>query len=303
MADQIPTIYSFANATVLRWNSLRASESILLLEDGEVLKEAKGVLSEEAASGLRYTTRIYRRTSGELQLVSSQFSREITSYVPKASNSELRVLSEEEFGKLSEGFQKLYEKNLAEPVETRSAIRFDFQEIDLELREQFLLGVEFSSELQALLQPIRDRIKRANSYSPRSSEKKAELERNLPTTVEARELPQLIGKIGEKISSSHGYAARVQVDSGYREPDKLKVSFLADRYTGGTRKVLSLKQNGKPYADQRGRLVPDFPEAVGEARITEGELWSWWKSVDGPKLSDEEKLEALTALTRHLWML
>lgn len=298
MATQIPTVYSFRNATVLRWNSLRASESVLLLEDGEVLKETKGILSEEAAKGLRYTTRIYGRANGDLQLVSSQFNREIVSYTPKDSSSELRVLSEDQFNSLSKGFQKLYEKNLAEPVETRTAIRFDFQEVDLDLREQFLFGVEFSSELQALLQPIRAALK-----GDREDAKRAKLERNLPVVIEASELSRLIGKIGERLTTSHGYAARVHVESRYRDPDELKISFLAETHTGKTRKILDKKKNGQPYADQRGRFVQDFPEVVGEARITQNELWSWWKSVESSTLSDTEQLEALTALTRHLWML
>lgn len=302
--SKLPVIYRFTNATVILWNSLRESSSILLLEDGEELKRADKLLPKDVAERLKWSTRIYGPSSGELQLVESKWSQELISYIPKDGKAGLRRLSEEDYGKLSAGFQKLYEKELAEPVETRTVLRFELQELELELREQFLLGTEFSSELQAQIQPIRDR-KRRNSYgSYGKQEKQAELSRNLPVELSTDELMDLIELFGKKILNGNRYGAVANGrGGGYSGPRYFDISFLAEPYGGKQRKVLDKKQNGQPYKDQRGRMVPDRAPVVGSATVTQTDIAGWWKSVGGDQFSDEGKLEALEALTGRIWRL
>ncbi len=300
--SKLPVIYRFTNATVILWKSLRESSSIILLEDGEELKRADNLLPKDVAERLKWSTRIYGPSSGELQLVEAKWSQEVISYIPKDGKAGLRRLSEEDYGKLSAGFQKLYEKELAEPVETRTALRFKLQEPELELREQFLLGTEFSSELQAMIQPIRDR-KRRNSYgSYGKEEKRAELTRNLPVELSTDELMDLIELFGKKILQGKRYGAIVNGrGGGYSGPRYFDISFLAETYEGKQRKVLDKKKNGLPYKNQRGRMVPDRAPAVGTARVTQTDIAGWWESVGGAQLTDGGKLEALEALTGRIW--
>lgn len=60
--------------------------------------------------------------------------------------------------------------------------------------------------------------------------------------------------------------AMVSSHTPYRESVHLYVDFFVNDYNGKTRKILERKRNGQPYADSRGRYVPDYPEVI--ERIT-----------------------------------
>lgn len=304
MADRIPTIYRFANATLIRWNG-RGSSDVVLFDDGELLSEDSKTLTRETRDKLgRSSYRFHGKSTGELKLIESKWSQELTRYIPRNGSSELRDLSEDDYGKLSPGFQKLYEKLLAEPEENRMEVSFELKNLEgVALSEAVVLGREQLTELHGIILPIRDRARRSNSWNSSFQEDRAELARNLPLELSAEELIRIVDNFGAKIRQGTGYRAQVTTDSAYRGPSELRIDFFGEPYEGAMRKVLSTKRDGKPYADRRGRMVKDLPTSVGSAVVKLQELNGWWDSIGGELLSDEEKLETLTELTRHLWRL
>src|SRR5699024_5292142 len=53
---------------------------------------------------------------------------------------------------------------------------------------------------------------------------------------------------------------------GLRKKEKglesILVKYFTEPYSGQRRKILDRKKNGQPYADGRGRYVPDYPETA-----------------------------------------
>lgn len=300
MSDKRFQIYRFRNATLIRGS---VTDSIILLEDGEPVAESARLLSEAARNGLGlYSNRLHGVTHGELRLISSRWTQETVSYVPKDSSLGLRELSEEEYSLLSKGFQIRYGRKLSEPTETRTELEFELKELGFDLEEEILRGNQFPTELHRRIKPIRDRARRADGYGSYSRDPlEIDLNRNLPLELTGSEIIYLIEGLGGAIKASSGYGATVSVSMGFREPPSIELNFFARPYDGSMKKVLHRKKNGQPYADNRGQMVKETPPVVGTASITEKDVSNWWNSIGGPELSEEAKLEALQAFTRMLW--
>jgi len=290
-------IYRFPNATVLfAPGNLR---SIILLNDGVEVSEHSHALTTEIMEALgTYSYRAHFATEGKLQLVSSSWSREVLSYIPKDRSSELKELDEESYEKISENFKRFYERKLAEPVETRTELEYELVEVPYDLKGEILIGKEFASDLHAKALPIRDREQRGSYYD--RNRLRASISNNLPLDLTGAEIRKLVDALGNEVAGRNGYSASLR-QYGYLGDGDFDVTFYEVPYQGAVKKVLDKKQNGQPYADRRGRMVRDMPKSVGQAKITATDLANWWASVEGNKLSDDAKLEALRTLTNHLW--
>jgi len=291
-------IYRFPNATVLFVpGNMR---SITLLNNGVEVSEHPHALTTEIMEALgTYSYRAHFATEGELQLVSSSWSREVLSYIPKDRSSELKELDEESYEKISVNFKQFYERKLAEPVETRTELEYELVEVPYDLKGEILIGKEFASDLHAKVLPIRDREQRSNRYYDRDR-LRASISNNLPLDLTGAEVKKLVDALGNEVAGRTGYSASLR-QYGYLGDGDFDVTFYEVPYQGAVKKVLDKKQNGQPYADRRGHMVRDMPKSVGQAKITSADLASWWASVEGNKLSDDAKLEALRTLTNHLW--
>ena len=297
MADH--TIYRFANATVIY--SPRHMGKMTLLEDGVAVAELPDLLSEEVLTALgSYSHKIYAPTQGELELVRSSWTQDTLSYIPKDENSELRELDEETYNRISPNFQLRYKRKLADRVETRTPLEYELVSSPYALKGEVLIGREFVSELHSKIVPLRARATRNDSYYYNRDRLRASLQSNLPLSLTGGEIKVLIDGLGDEVARGKGYSASLH-RYGYSEESDFNVTFYATPYEGAMKKVLDKKQNGQPYADRRGRMVRDLPRAVGQAKITSTDLASWWASVEGNRLSDDAKLEALRTLTNHLW--
>lgn len=302
MATDLTTIYRFPNATLIKWAGNFGRDSVSLFEDGVVVSELTDFLSEDVTKSLgRYSYRIHWATAGELELTQITWTQEVVSYLPLDESNELRELNEADYEKLSAGFQKLYKKKLSEPTEVRENVEYELREVPFELQENFLTGKEHATKLHAVIQPLRERERKSNSYGWGRDERPADLRNNLPLDLSSEELLKVIDFVGQTIIRGSGYGATVELSSGYREPSVLKISFFGALYNGELKKILSTKQGGGHYADGRGRMVRDFPRTVGTAVITHQDVTSWWALIGGAKLSDAAKFEALEELAHHLW--
>lgn len=301
MTTKTAKIYRFPNATLVNLDGI--AKSMVLLEDSAAVPELQGFLSEEASRALgQYSNRIHGATSGELELISSSWTQEVVSYVPQDSSSGIRELSEDEYSKLTPGFQRLYTKKLAEPVETRTVIDHELIAVGYELSEAVLTGKEFPSELHRLVTPARIRASRSSyNYGGNRDAVRVSLPQNLPLQLSSDELLTLVDQLSSQAVPSKGWSASVN-RVGFLGNGDLKVTFYEAPYDGSTKKLLDKKKDGHPYADRRGRMVKDLPKIAGTGSVSAADLGSWWTSVAGESLSDSEKLEALKALTKHLWL-
>lgn len=302
--SETPKIYRFANATVLKIQKYNYSGEISLQDNGAKVLEST-VLSEEVLSQLRSNQlRVFAATSEDVFIQRSETSQEVVSYLPVDEKSVMRELDAKSFEKLSANFQKMYQRKLAEPVETLSVIEHELQSMSYDLTDEELLGAKPLTVLHGVVNEIRDQaVKKLNRYSYASNDNKprARLERVLPIKLQAEELMRTVSKLAYKVIPNRGYAASVKLEDYHHLPLTMNIDFYVNAYQGETRKVLDKKRDGRPYADGRGRFVQDMPATAGRAVISVGELGDWWSSVEGNKLSDEQKLETLTALTRSLW--
>lgn len=302
--NKLPLIYRFTNATVVHWRGSRPGGDVSVISDAPLATST--AISKEIQDKLKgYSSgyEFFEASEGDLTLEHSSWSRELISYVPlDVSNKQLRVLTAEEFEQLTPGFQRLYKKDLSEPIETKTELEFEVKTVDRELKESILMGTEFVSDLHKDVYEIRQRViaKSLNYYSHNTGPAPA-FDRILPLAITSDELIKLIARAGQKIGSGAGFGATVGIVEPYRSEAHLKISFFAQPYDGSVKKKPDLKRDGKPYADGRGRMVKDLPSVVGTAEITTSELGTWWDSIGGNLLSDEDKQEAIQALTNNLW--
>ena len=303
--NTLPLIYRFTNATVVHWRGNRPSGDVSVISSDAPLATSTAISKEiqDKLKGYSSGYEFYEASEGNLTLEQSSWSRELISYVPyDTNNKQLRVLTAEEFEQLTPGFQRLYKKDLSEPIETKTELEFELKTVDRELKESILMGTEFVSDLHKNLYEIRQRaIARSLNYYSRNTGPAPAFDRILPLTITSDELIKLVADAGHKIGSGTGFGATVGIVEPYRSEAHLKISFFAQPYDGSVKKKLDLKRDGKPYADGRGRMVKDLPSVVGTAEITQRELGEWWVSVDGNLLPDEDKQEAIQALTNTLW--
>lgn len=303
---KLPLIYRFTNATVLYWRGDRPSGTVSVISESPLATSS--IISKETQDKLRgYSTGyvFFEASEGDLIVQESTWSRELISYVPAdEGNKQLRSLTEEEFEQLTPGFKNLYRKELSEPIETKTDIEFELQTLNLELKESILLGQEFLTDLHRDVNEFRERAA-AKSRSYWNSNSKsgpiASFDRNLPLIISSDELIQLVDRFGRKILSGSGFSATVSIYEPYQSESVLRLSFFAQPYDGSVKKVLDQKRGGGAYADGRGRMVRDLPAVVGKAHITKTELGVWWEWISGNDLPDEEKQEAIQALTNTLW--
>lgn len=303
--NKLPLIYRFTNATVVHWRGNRPSGEVNVMSGAPLATST--VISKETQDKLKgYGTgySFFEASEGDLTLVQSTWSRELISYVPyDTNNKQLRVLTAEEFEQLTPGFKNLYRKDLSEPIETKAELEFEVQTLDLELKESILLGTEFLTDLHRDVVDLRQKAaaRTRSYYYDSKSGPIPSFERTLPLVISNDELIKLVARAGHKISSGKGFGATVGIVEPYREEAYFKVSFFANPYDGSVKRKPDLKRDGKPYADGRGRMVKDFPKVVGIAQITTSELGTWWDSIGGNLLSDEDKQDAIQALTNTLW--
>lgn len=301
---KLPLIYRFTNATVLHWRGNRPTGTVSVIAESPLAIST--IISKETQDRLKgYSTgyEFFEASEGDLTLEESTWSREFISYVPiDAGNKQLRTLPAEEFEKLTPGFQRLYRKELSEPIETKTELEFEVQTLDLELKESILLGTEFLTDLHRDVVDLRQKVAARNrSYYNVDSGPTPAFERTLPLVISNDELIKLVARAGHKIGSGSGFGATVGIVEPYREEAYFKVSFFANPYDGSVKRKPDLKRDGKPYADGRGRMVKDFPKVVGIAQISTSDLGTWWDSIGGNDLTDEDKQEAIQALTNNLW--
>lgn len=302
---KLPLIYRFTNATVLHWRGDRPTGTVSVIAESPLATST--IISKDTQERLTGYSRgyaFYEASSGDLTLEESTWSREFISYVPiDAGNKQLRTLPAEEFEKLTPGFQRLYRKELSEPIETKTELEFELQTLDLALKESILLGTEFLTDLHRDVVDLRQKAAartRSYHYDTKSGPVPS-FERTLPLVISNDELIKLVARAGHKIGSGSGFGATVGIVEPYREEAYFKVSFFANPYDGSVKRQPDLKRDGKPYADGRGRMVKDFPKVVGIAQITTSDLGAWWDSIGGNDLTDDAKQEAITALTKSLW--
>lgn len=302
-------IYRFPNATLVQFSGSYGPTGHSLLKGGKELEELKTLISDSTFKKLgSWTTRIYEASAGELELVHSTWSQDLVSYIPLeddplTEDQSLRELDEETYLKLSPGFQKLYRKKLADPVELRQPVDFELIESPIALTEDALLGKELPTALHGAVEPLRERARRKHSYYSYGDDgPRPDLRRVLPLNIDSEELMHLIFQLSKTVVGASNCGATVTLRDYYASTPQLEISFLASTYTGAMTKRLDKKANGQPYADRRGRMVKDLPKTVGQAIVTTGDIWKWWEAIEGNQLSDGEKLEAIQALIRRLWL-
>lgn len=307
--EQKTKIYRFPNATLVQFAGPHGPTGHSLLKNGTKLSEHKTLISDSTFKKLGvWSTRIYESSLGTLELVHSSWSQDLVSYTPilndpLTEDQSLRELDEETYLKLSPGFRKLYKKKLADPVELRESVDFELIESPIALDEDVLLGREHPTALHRILGPIREQERRKNSYYSYGNDgPRPDLRRVLPLNISSDELMKLISSLAKPTVGDAGYGATITLRDYYASTPQLEISFLASTYTGAMRKQLDKKANGQPYADHRGRMVKDHPKIVGRATVTTGDIWKWWDAIEGNQLSDGEKLEAIQALIRRLWL-
>lgn len=78
--------------------------------------------------------------------------------------------------------------------------------------------------------------------------------------------------------------------------ERIAVSYFVTPYNGETKKQLSMKQNGRPYADRRGRMVADYPAVASTVII-------FAEDLSGIPLTgtDDEKLETIKSLYNSIF--
>lgn len=296
-ADRANLVYRFPNATVIRCDRGTVKNS-KLLADGVQVFEDKSILSEEVAKRLGYLYTIYGPSQGELNLIRVVTTEVVDSYIPQKSG--LLELSEEDYGRLSPAFKKLYEKRVGKPEEKWEQLPIDVLEIEGELTDGLLIGKHFPTDLHRYLNGIREQARRVNSWGSSNDKERPDFERALPLKLTAKEIVSVLSDhIIQPVRSSPGITAFVNTGYGIGN-DELVLEFFAKRYDGAMKKVLDTKKDGKPYADRRGHMVKDFPDKIGRAAIPSEQLGEWWESIGGNELPDDQKLAALKALAGRL---
>lgn len=305
MTDRLTVVYRFTNATLVNWAPNINRDSITVLDEQEPLPKLPELLNEEVLRQLgQYYHTVYRKAWGAIELVSITSTQEVVSYLPLDATSGLRELQEEDYEKLTPGFQKLYKKKLSEPTMVRTVVEHEIREVPFELQDDVLSGKVFPTKLHELISPIREHIRKRNSsyYNDRDGIH-VELRNNLSIQLSDEELLKLISERGPKFTLGKNYGASAEYKSGYRDPSELEITFFTAPYRGETRKIFDKKANGQHYADGRGRLVKDLPSTAGTATISEKDVGLWWYSIGGDVLSEDEKLEALEVFAKSLWLL
>lgn len=302
MADKKITIYRFPNCTILEGSTYGyINDSVKLLDEDALLLPAKMFSSELQDKLEKRGLKLYEAVTDSPVIQKKTWTQEVTSFVP-ISNTKLRELDAEKFEELSPKFKSLYKKKMSAPVEEVEDIPYELINVEYDLSEPVLMGEEYLTDLHKLVVKDREAKRSNNSWSySRSSEPILSLERNLPLRMKSSEIALAIVNAADKLTVSKGYSANISLSRGFRdEPSRIQVSFYANAYDGSKRKVLETKKDGKPYADRRGRYVKDLPPVVGTASITELELFSWWSSIDGNSLNDDDKLTVLTLFAKKI---
>lgn len=300
MADKKMTIYRFPNCTILEGATYGyINDNVKLLDEDALLLPVE-IFSSDLQEKLKHRgLKLYEAVTDSPVIQKRTWTQEVTSFVP-ISNTKLRELDTEKFEELSPKFKSLYKKKMSAPVEEVEDIPYELINVEYDLSEPILMGEKYLTYLHKLVVKDREAKRSSNSWS-RSPEPVLSLERNLTLKLTHSELALVFSHIANNLTGTEGYSANVSLSKGFRaEPSRVQVSFYANAYDGSKRKVLATKKDGRPYADKRGHYVRDLPPVVGNASITDSELFSWWSSIDGNSLNDDDKLTVLTLFAKKI---
>lgn len=305
MAD-LPIIYRFPNHTLIKSASYGKpgylNNKVELHDEGSTVALSRDFSEDFKNSIDRESMRLYEAVTDSAVLYHRETSQEVVSFIPVAGNPKLKEITAEEFEQLSSGFRRFYEKKLSEPSEVITEIEARVINVNYDLKESVVMGIEPLTELHSIVNNIRAADRKRNSWNYNSnSEPYFSLERNLPLSLSAREVMKVLGEIAQKSLTKKGVTGRLSVTSPYRnEPVEMNISFYEKPYDGSIKKILDRKRDGKPYADRRGRHVPDMPATAGLAHVTEDEISSWWRFITGDNLEDNQKFAVLQAFTQKV---
>jgi len=302
MATETTTyrIIRFPNATLFERRSLDASSASgrLQLWDGdrEVERDSE-LLSDELKSILYRKGWVAFGPAEQPRATVLETYQDVDHYEPKSSAPRgLRQLSPQEFEQLTASFRAHYELVREAPREELVELSVRIEDRPMELDPAILEGKRYLNELHNRLANVPSE----GGFNRRNSAEAAVDISNFEAKALNQE--QLIHVVWQLYSPvTQGRSQRGIFVGGFfggipSKPDSISIRFFETPYEGAMKKQLDRKKNGQPYADRRGRMVPDYPQEAGKATITRAELWEWWQNVDGNSRSDEEKIQLLKEL-------
>lgn len=292
----------FTNATLFERRSLSASgaasKSSLQLWDGdrEVERDSQ-LLSDELRDTLYRKGWILFGAAEQPRATIIETYQDVDHYEPKSSAPRgLRKLAPQEFEQLTASFKSHYELVREEPREELVELAVEIEDRAMELDSAILEGKSYLNELHRLIAKV-PRERSSNRWN--SAEASVNVSNFEPKELSAGQLIHVVWQLYSSVIQGHSHRG-IFVGGFFggipSKPDSIPIRFFEEPYEGAMKKQLDKKKNGQPYADRRGRMVPDYPREVGKATITSAELWSWWQSVDGNSRPDEEKLQLLREL-------
>lgn len=221
-------------------------------------------------------------------LKSKKVQNPVQRYEPIAEFKDFNVLSEVEYSSLPDSFKKKYKAVKGETITSYEEVEVEPIVFDTVFDEHVFKGENLSK-----IREIVENTKKKNSYW-RSSPKIGSFKNFESTNLTKENIIPVIQNVVESLSkASETNPAAVRLDFPSYANEHFNIKFYSQFYKGETKQVLLKKQNGRPYADKRSRTVPDLPSVVSEAKVTNKELMDWWDSIEGNKLSDNDKWDKL----------
>lgn len=296
-------MWQFENATVVQ-PRINDKNQTVIGSDGKILNEIQipGENTEPDSSRINNTS-VLEKSVGALTIVTVvEHQKEIEKYVPKNSEEhpELRHLTVDQYEGLTRDFKNLY---IPEQPETFNNVIEEVvspEQVPYELEWDFLVGKNFTSWLHGIILPCRAR--NSDRYSSSSTiTVHPKLENNLPLDLTTSEILVVLESLNRGLKQESKLGALVNITLNHMYvPGEVNIKFFTEVWDKKFKKRLSTKANGRPYADRRGTMVPDYPETAGEAVITMQDIASWWNSINGNNLTDEQKHQALNGFMKQL---